>query len=177
MKLHPLPRYSFLLLFVSFHPPPISFFFALFQPGIVGWDDVDLMRFPTCRDCQPWLFHYSRIPQYCLCLPWSLVTFHCTRAKIGSEFCVFCKRNADCTRWRLGTADRPKWCDLIGRSKGSSPRLFSPNIKPISIFFCFLMEVFALVFYHAFKSFDPGSKDSHEGFSSDFADNVGDCQF
>jgi hypothetical protein len=37
--------------------------------------------------------------------------------------------------------------------------------------------VFPLVFYHPFESFDPGSKDSYEGFLSDFAENVGDCQF
>jgi hypothetical protein len=39
------------------------------------------------------------------------------------------------------------------------------------------MEVFPLVFYHPFDSFDPGSKDSYEGFLSDFAENMGDCQF
>jgi hypothetical protein len=39
------------------------------------------------------------------------------------------------------------------------------------------MEVFPLVFYHLFESFDQGSKDGYEGFLSDFAENVGDCQF
>jgi hypothetical protein len=39
------------------------------------------------------------------------------------------------------------------------------------------MEVYPLVFYHPFESFDPGSKDSYEGFLSDFAENVGDYQF
>jgi hypothetical protein len=39
------------------------------------------------------------------------------------------------------------------------------------------MEVFPIVFYQPFESFDPGSKDSHEGFLSDLAENVGDRQF
>jgi hypothetical protein len=39
------------------------------------------------------------------------------------------------------------------------------------------MEGFSLVFYHPFESFDTGSQDRYEGFLSDFAENVGDCQF
>jgi hypothetical protein len=39
------------------------------------------------------------------------------------------------------------------------------------------MEVFPLVFYRPFESFDPGSKDGYEDFLFDFAENVCDCQF
>jgi hypothetical protein len=62
-------------------------------------------------------------------------------------------------------------------SKRLYHRVFSLNFQVFSFIFHLLMEVCSFVFYHSLEPVDPCFEDSHEGFLSDFVENVGDRAF